>query len=492
MTPREQNEQINQKRAEHRRETEAALASYRMELDNLQRRHQDEMLEAAMFAGKLGLSYRPETNQVVFIVSSLENPADWDTKPWDPELVEGVDEDISEVDADASPDGDSSAAEADEPAEDFSDHRVEAESPSPAALIPTQDEPTDSPPATLSTAPAPATVVADAGSRTPRAEPVSPEARRSVRVLDVLAWAIPILPSVFVGFGLGTLAGLHLDPERPKWNLVMPILLGAAVIYGLKVLFHAMWSALGARIALGQTKHYWVAFASAVLLTIVFLGLEGMLGANALVRYSAQTEFSSANRMQLMVALPIALAVTSPILLAAAFLGFRHGREEVTSEQKMLALQEAEERQARELAERNRRAEEQELIRRRELEIQALEQESRDQQYRRELEAKQLEHEAELARREHELRLQWEEEDRARKRALQDEHRQELARKEADRLRRRDAERAELDSFRKHPDYVSLMQSLGRINVLRIEIERLRKEVTSFKISRGYDKMEVQ
>lgn len=444
-----------------------------------------------MFAGKLGLSYRPETNQVVFIVSSLENPADWDTKPWDPDLVDGGEGDTQEEDMEPSGGGELPFAETTNAADEAA---VEDE-PEPPAIADEQAERSQLAGVPQShSAPFHEPVTSPNESHSELSQPSSVEVESGgySGILILLAWVLPLFPALFAGIGLGMLAGLIRNVRKPDHSFWVPIFLGVAVIYGIKLLFHVIWRPIGVRVALGEFKGYGWVFASAVVITVLFLVLEALLGANALVQYSLRATVREEDRTMFAMAFPIAIAVTSPILLSAAFIGFREGREKVTADQKRQALLEAEQRQALELAERRQRAQELELLRRRELEVRAIEEEAKDQQVRRELEAKRLAHEADLARREHELRLKWEEEDRVRQRALQDEHREELARKEADRLRRRDAERSELDSFRKHPDYVSLMQSLGRINVLRIEIERLRKEVTSFKISRGYDKMEVQ
>lgn len=455
-------------------ETQEVIRQKEAHIAALKREHLDLMKSAADHAGNLGFMYRPQTNQYVCIVSNLEDAPEWRPTPHDVEPDEHVEEDGADVqEQDETLTAREPLQDQAVPPEVQGSSEVPAEPSTPVGEV--RASVSEQMPARASVEPVPF----------PDAEPVRPlppvvAARASHSIEKKLHWVnallgylLPLLVSMFVGFGLGTLAGFNVS--KPGVYLYLSLALGVAVIYGLKLLFHEKWFQYGSSVAL-ERKPLRLRFSALTALTVLMVVLEAVLGANALIQFSLKTAFDATHSLQWAVAIPCAMAVTSPVMLLAAFSGYRMGRESVTEAE--VEARRAEQiyqsdllRYEREMNEFHRRRDEWQRVQLQHFEARAALdlKEAEECQARRIREAQQEEiRRAEAHQRE--LALIPEPEDAQAK------------------WQRMESERQEMERYRKLPDYQALMQSIGRIAVLRLEISEARRELTNFKVSRGYEK----
>lgn len=268
---------------------------------------------------------------------------------------------------------------------------------------------------------------------------------------EMLLWLLVVPVGAFVGVGLATLAGFVWQ-RNPETILPIACTFGVAIVAGLKLLLTHLWALVGRQISLRQA--HWTPMVVAVALTLAGCGLDAHLGAMALRQYSLARTFREADAMSYGQSFFLALAITTPLLLAAAVRAYRHGLAEPGEE---------DHRRARSERERERWQRRQDR-----LEAEARQREARREEdrlrHRNELAAKGIsEYEDQVGHSEHRFGA---------RRKLEEQ---------------READWAEL---RSHPEFKCLQGLIGQIGVLDVEIAEHERELTSFKIGRGYEKSE--
>jgi hypothetical protein len=260
-------------------------------------------------------------------------------------------------------------------------------------------------------------------------------------------WAIAVLVGTFIGYGLGKITGLPIDQQPAMLGLFLT--LGAGVIIGLKLLLHKMWEEYG-RSVRRQTASKWLAGLFTTL-TIAFCAAEAALGANALVTYSRRVSFTAEDALSFWIALLIAGAISTPILLFSAFKGFGKGVRTLTVEDERVRIEAAS-------AARQRVVDENLAIRK--------------ESASRQLEMLEKQFEADLAAKQqvHELRMQ--------------EYQAECNRRREDYER----EKQEFEHYKTAPDNEALRSYIGLIDALNLQIAEAEKQLTSYKIGRGYER----
>lgn len=275
---------------------------------------------------------------------------------------------------------------------------------------------------------------------TPPAAPTPPTAPRPsaadprlagawATTLKVISWVLAVPVGAFVGYGIATLAGFPI--QRVPAYLVAGIVVGIALVVGIKILFEVMWTGQGRQVALGKATP--ASLIGSYLLTAGLVLIEAFLGAQALVIYSQRTVFEASQAIPLALAFPLAVAISSAALLISAFQGYQVGRNSLTADDY------AERDYQRQLADHAK------LVQKAE-----------------------SEYSAQLSR--------WESE----RLRLEAEHRNLLDRSEG--------ERAEMEHYRKSPDYQALLKYIGRVNTLNLQIQEAEKLLTSDSIERGHEK----
>ena len=390
-TPGQQYEAKKQNLAHLDEETRKGVAQLQTQLESLRSEREGAMKAAATHAGNLGFVYNAETNEYVRVVSGLKEP-EMPEPP--PTLV------IDQVQFDAA------SAKIEQAERDAAAELEKRVQPNPA---------------------------------------LANETEKWYR--SIPEWAIAILVGTFIGYGLGKITGLPIDQQPIMLGLFLA--LGAGVIVGLKLLLHKMWEEYG-RSVRRQSLSKWllVVFVS---LTTLFCAAEAALGANALVTYSRRVSFTAEDALSLWIALLIAGAISTPILLYSAFKGYGKGLRTMTSEDERIRLEAAQ-------AEHRRIVDEQLQIRkecaRKQLEL-------LEKQFEAELNSK---HEA------HALRLR--------------EYEAECARRREDYER----EKREFEHYKTAPDYEALLSYVGRVSALNTQIAETEARLKGFKIGRGFER----
>jgi hypothetical protein len=257
-------------------------------------------------------------------------------------------------------------------------------------------------------------------------------------------WTIAIVVGTFIGYGLGKITGLPIDRQPILLGLFLA--LGAGVIVGLKLLLHKMWEEYG-RSVRRNTASKWL-LALVTLLTGAFCAAEASLGANALVTYSKRVAFTSAEALSFGIALLIAAAISTPILLFSAFKGYGRGISMMTVDEERLQLDA--------IREDHRRVVDENL------------------RIRQESAAKQLEL----------LQRQWE----ADLLAKQESHVLKMREYEAECKRRREIyekEKCEFDHYKTAPDYEALLTYVGRVNALNVQIAETELALSKYSAGNG-------
>jgi hypothetical protein len=186
-----------------------------------------------------------------------------------------------------------------------------------------------------------------------------------------------------------------------------------------------------------MNRNYKALMAFAFVLTAALVFVEAWLGAQALVIYSKRVVFDVADALQMGTALPLAIAISTATLLISAASGFIKGSESLT--------------------------EQDEEMKEHELQMRAHEQEVKRQQdeYRDSL-------------------TRWESDKQGRVLAHQE------------RLARMEAEKQEMDHYRKSPDFQALLKYIGRINTLNLIITEEEEKMKGDRIARGYEKAAIK
>jgi hypothetical protein len=225
--------------------------------------------------------------------------------------------------------------------------------------------------------------------------------------------------------------------------------MGAGVIVALKLFLHKMWEEYGRAVRrTSPSKSLLFLFTG---LTLAFCAAEASLGANALVTYSRRVSFLAEDALSFWIALLIAAAISTPILLFSAFKGYGRGVRTMTAEDERVRADELKAEQRRVVDEGLR--------------------------IRHESAAKQLE----LLQRQFEADML----------AKQGAHALRMREYEAECARRREdhaAERREFEHYKAAPDYEALLSYVGQVHALNVQIADVERRLTSFRISRGYER----
>lgn len=243
---------------------------------------------------------------------------------------------------------------------------------------------------------------------------------------------LAIFPGLFIGFGLLTLTGLPY--QRDTYLLVVGLLIGVAVLLGMKLLFYHMWRALGQSRTKGDLNY--VVTALTGLFTAFLVAMEATLGGVALVEFSKKVSFGNTATLSPAIAIPVALAISAPIVLLSAVRGWQEGKESLEPSTRHLLAERVEETNF-------------------------------------------------LALQSH----------------IEDKYKVKLSDWEVERLRHEgdrekliaayEAQKDELEQYRKLPDYRALMQYISRINVIRKLLDEAQRKKTNDSISRGHEKASI-
>ncbi|MBS1715549.1 MAG: hypothetical protein JST30_14570 [Armatimonadetes bacterium] len=274
--------------------------------------------------------------------------------------------------------------------------------------------------------------------------PADPADRKESRwgvVLEVVVWLLLIVPAFFVGMGLFTIAGFNYRTDT--WVLTVSPLLGFSVLAGLKILVSNLWRLVAHAQALGHP--YWGRLPVAAAVTLGGCLLDAHLGAMALRQYLVNRAFTESSVPPYPQLFLLALAITCPLILASAALTYIKGLKEPSREDRERAR--AERAQARlEAEEAERRAK---------------------------AESEKAAHRTALA---------------AKIEAEYGDQRDSAAAKYAA-LRALDDQRSEdWATLKSNAEFKCLQGLIGQIDVLSTEISEQERDLTNFKIARGFEK----
>jgi hypothetical protein len=258
---------------------------------------------------------------------------------------------------------------------------------------------------------------------------------------DILLWVFALFVGYFIGLGLVTIAGMNWKAE--PFLHIPAFFVGVSVVAALKLLVSQAWRLVGQAQALSR-KYAW-RIVLALLVTVGGCGLDAHLGASALRKYMEDRAFDATSVPDYWQLLLLALAITSPLLLASGFFAYEKAHREPSREE-------------REHARHEREAERREAERRARLAKQ---------------EAEKAKHRAALQNK------------------LDGDHASQvdLANKKYEELKRIDGERSiDWEEYRNNAEYKCLQGLIGQIHVLTVEISEKERELTSYRISRGYEK----
>ncbi|MDQ2985472.1 MAG: hypothetical protein M3R13_01965 [Armatimonadota bacterium] len=385
-SPGQQYELKKQNLASLDQETRAGLARLSDQVDTMRDEREHAMKAAATHAGNLGFVYNAETNEYVRVVSGLKEPEMPEPPPplmLDHAQFQAAADKVEQAERDA-------AAELEK------------------RLQPNTELPAD-----------------------------TEKWYRSIP-----EWAIALLVGAFIGYGLGKITGLPID-QRPIL-LGLFLTMGAGVIVGLKMLLHKMWEEYG-RSVRRSTASKWL-LALFTTLTFAFCAAEAALGANALITYSRRVAFRAEDALSVWIALLIAAAISTPILLFSAFKGYGKGVRTMTAEDERIQMDAIKSEQRRVVDENLR-----------------IRKESATKQL--ELLQRQFEADMNAKQEAHALRLR--------------EYENECARKRED----YENERREFEHHKTAPDYEALLSYVGRVNALNVQIADAEKRLSTFKMA---------
>ncbi len=246
-------------------------------------------------------------------------------------------------------------------------------------------------------------------------------------------YILAIFPGLFVGFGLVILTGLPY--QRIPGILPLGLLIGCAVLLGLKILLYHFWHQVGSMKAVRAESTLTTTLLAFLSLLLIFA--EVALGATALMKFSEQTAITASERMNFWIAFLVAMAISSPIVLVSAVIGWKDGSQAMSPSSTETLRDKID--QEHHLAIQNH--------------IEST------------YNVKLSDWEKSLLRHEDETRKL---------------------------LEKYELQKAELESYRKLPDYQALMKFIGRIGVLTKIIDESKEMKGSESISRGFNKASVQ
>ncbi|MBV6459030.1 MAG: hypothetical protein HONBIEJF_02169 [Fimbriimonadaceae bacterium] len=316
----------------------------------------------------------------------------------------------------------------------------------------------------------------------PRPADVDAKWQRAATWKSIVSWIGAAIVGLFIGFGLLTIAGLPYSRPEDRTFLIGGLLVGVAAIVGIKLLMDVMWSEAGRRYMLGRlsppptaelkkeaaaSSRWYLALAGLVSVGLILV--EGWLGGQAIVAYSAKSSFDGNPTVPASTAILVAMAVSTATMLFSGFLGHQKGQRSVTHEDVRnrhyeLALREHEVRTAK-----------------RDAEFQADLADWQASQDRR----------LELEQKRHDLELQTIEDHRRAHEESLEHWREKLngsRQRHDDGLAEREPRVEDLESYQKQDDYRALCAYIGQIDALNSHIADTEKALTGEMISRGYAK----
>lgn len=299
-------------------ESESLRRQWQDKLAALQTEREQAMLRASDHAGNIGLVYRAEINWFSRVIISDEMPQ----LPQLPEFslsgelakrfgTEAPDpEDAGAASEDAANDGDQTdegAIEKPESAKGLVD-RLSRLVPKPRAVPAPPQRPQ------LPKAPV------------PRAN--DSKWHRASFWKSLVSWLLSSLVGLFVGFGLLKITQINYEDPEMQFAKWLMFALGMAAILSMKLFLDVAWYEVGRRKALGALD--WQFRSLMTLLSSVVIGVEAALGGQAMIQFTRS--ISLRGGMHPLVAMGLAVAVTTATLLFSATLGFQKGQRGVTQE----------------------------------------------------------------------------------------------------------------------------------------------------------------
>lgn len=441
------NRETKRKQREYFQESDAIKQDFQKKLEELRAQRLELRLNAAAFAGKLGLIYHPETNSYVRPVI----PDDFPTLPPPALLIpaEKVLEETAVEGVNSQPSTPSQVGAADS-----------------LASPPSTDNLSSQPVATS------ATELEFKRPERPLPEmPSEEEYRPSVgeRLGALVSWAIVVPIGVFIGYGLDKLLDLskvNFTRMTGNWPLfIIMVLIGLSMLVGLKFLFETLWKTYGEATQFGNLTWWqklgYILFTAALALAEVFLTFT------AFQVYLRATTLDGALPVDQFALFAASTVVAAPCLLYSAVAGYRKGRRTHLKSELDKRILQIKEEEYREL---KKQYEEEELKVKREKQ---LEKDSENA-------IRQKQQELALQRIEYEKQVQdtWKEQQLAlfkRRSELSEEG-----------LSKQDQTHDKFEGVRKEPDFISLNQCIGAIESLTQEMNELEQRMTNVSISRGH------
>jgi len=316
----------------------------------------------------------------------------------------------------------------------------------------------------------------------PRPAEIDQKWQQAVLWKSIVSWTGAVIVGLFVGFGLLTIAGLPYSRPEDRGFLIGGFLVGVAAIVGIKLLMDVMWSEAGRRYALHrlsppptpelrrEVRNSNLAYlALAGLVSIGLVLVEGWLGGQAMVAYSAKASYDGNPTINPTTAILIAMAVSSATMLFSGFLGHQKGQRTLTHED----------------------------VRNRHYELAVKEHETRvgrvEQEYQAHLADWQGHQDrvTQLHQKWHDLEVQAVEDYQKAHEASLEQWRERLngtKQRHEEGMTDQAPRTEDLESFQKESDYRALCAYIGQIDALNHHIADAERRLTNDMISRGYAK----
>jgi hypothetical protein len=284
---------------------------------------------------------------------------------------------------------------------------------------------------------APPTAVQD-----PKKAAISAQSGSAARIVaQVFFWLLFAVPGAFIGIGLVTIAGFSW--RNDPWAFWAGAVLGLSVILGMKVLASQLWKFVGHAEALREPLAARIIVAA--LVTVGVIVLDANLGATALTQYIKLRTFDPAQIPPFSQLFLVSLAVAGVLVLASSAVDYGHARKEPSAEERERARIEREEAKL----EAARLAAEEEAKRERKEHKDALKKRIED-SYTDQVEAASKKHDARTEL-EKQLGEDWQ-------------------------------------LLKNNAEFKCLQGLIGQIDALSVEIAEREKDLTNYKISRGFER----
>lgn len=300
-------------------------------------------------------------------------------------------------------------------------------------------------------------------------------------IKSAIAWAGSLAVGAFVGFGLKSFIGASIEPPLDKTFVC--VMLGMAVILGLKLVMDLIGYETGAAQARKTLTRPFTAFV--LLISFSLIGAEAILGGQSLLTLASRLNMGvqTANELQPWQAYLITICISTATLLFSGFTGYQKGLRSLTTDD---AAREAHEH-AKQLYDRECARIEQEHERDlqewqdRKTEYDQIAKDRRDrvQELEREAHIQQLER----MRAAHDSRM-------ALVKQIRENSDRELG-DHVDGVENGDERRTEFASMRKLPDFQAMLKYMSLVDACSLRIEELEKRLTGEMISRGHRRAEL-